>query len=98
MEDKLMNRQMRIISGVLVAIAIVAIGALLYIYLKGGEGTVSAPINAPTLEANSSTQKVYRIDPKQSEVSFTLDEKLMGQANTVVGKTNQVTGDILVDL
>jgi polyisoprenoid-binding protein YceI len=92
-----MNRQVRVVSGILLAVAVVAIAALVYIYMKGGSGTVSAPINAPTLEASTSTQKVYRIDPAQSEVRFTLDEKLMGQPNTVVGKTSQVTGDILLD-
>jgi polyisoprenoid-binding protein YceI len=96
-----MNRQLQVISGILVAIAVVAIAALGYIYLRGGTGAVSAPIAAPTLAANdggTGTQKVYRIDPEQSEVRFTLDELLMGNPNTVIGKTNQVTGDILLDL
>jgi polyisoprenoid-binding protein YceI len=93
-----MNRQLRVISGILAVIAVVAVGALTYIYVKGGAGTPSAPINAPELAPETTSQKVYRIDSAQSEVSFTLNEVLMGNPKTVVGKTNQVAGDIAVDL
>lgn len=92
-----MNRQLKLLGGLIVAAVIVVAIALIYIYVSGGSATPSAPVSAPTLAANSGTQKVYRIDPEQSEVRFTLDEKLMGRPTTVVGKTNQIAGDILVD-
>ncbi len=93
-----MNRSMKVIGGVLIVVVVIAAGALGYIYVSGGSANPSAPISAPALAAANSTQKVFRIDPGQSQVSFTLSEVLMGRQNTVVGKTNQVTGDIVVDL
>lgn len=41
---------------------------------------------------------VYQIDPAASEVRFELDEVLRGNPITVVGATNQVAGEIAVDL
>ncbi len=41
---------------------------------------------------------LYRIDTVGSEVSFTLTEDLRGTPTTVVGTTDQVVGDIFVDL
>lgn len=92
-----MNRQLKVIGGIVITLAIVAAGVLLYIYASGGSGTPTAALSAPTLEPTTAAQKVYRIDPNQSEVRFTLDEKLMGNPTTVVGKTNQIAGDILID-
>jgi polyisoprenoid-binding protein YceI len=40
---------------------------------------------------------LYQISPDESQVSFTLTEDLRGQPTTVVGTTNQVAGEILVD-
>jgi polyisoprenoid-binding protein YceI len=42
--------------------------------------------------------RLFRIVSEESEVSFTLTEDLRGAFTTVVGVTNQVAGDILVDL
>lgn len=40
----------------------------------------------------------YQIDPERSEVRFEIDEILRGQPNRVVGTTNQIAGEGLVDL
>src|SRR5579864_3676778 len=80
--------------GALIVIAVVTTG---YIYVSGGSGTASAPISAPQLSASTSSQQVFRINPDQSQASFSLTEVLMGNNATAVGKTNQVTGDILVN-
>ena len=40
----------------------------------------------------------YVIVPELSEVRFNIDEVLFGNPKTVVGRTNQVTGEILLDL
>lgn len=40
---------------------------------------------------------LYRIVAEQSTVTFTLTEDLFGSPQTVVGRTNQVAGDIIVD-
>jgi polyisoprenoid-binding protein YceI len=40
---------------------------------------------------------LFRIVPEESEVRFTLDELLRGVPTTVIGRTDQVAGDIIVD-
>jgi polyisoprenoid-binding protein YceI len=56
---------------------------------------------ATTAAANDSAsltgQGLFRISPDKSQVSFTLTEKLVGRPNTVVGTTNQVAGDVIVN-
>jgi polyisoprenoid-binding protein YceI len=42
-------------------------------------------------------QTLFRIVPDESEVRFTLDETMLGDDLVVVGRTNQVAGDIIVD-
>jgi len=62
----------------------------------------SAPIEAATLDTSSSTDaaalRTYQISSADSTVTFALDEELMGQPKTVVGTTNQVAGEIAVNL
>ena len=62
------------------------------------------PTNTPAPTATSQaqgapaiTRALYRIDTEQSEARFLIDEDLRGQRITVVGKTNQVGGDIIVN-
>jgi polyisoprenoid-binding protein YceI len=62
------------------------------------EAPAATPV--PATEAAAETtgiRAVYRISQDESEVRFILNEVLRGQPTTVVGKTNQVAGDILVD-
>src|SRR5262249_38439666 len=93
------QRKVYVALGVLVvAIAVVVIAGFAYVYATGGSGQASAPISAPALASNSSTQQNFEIDSSSSSVQFTLTEDLFGKPNTVVGKTNQVAGDILVDV
>jgi len=89
----------KLIGGVaIVAFLVIALGVSGYIYVSGGSGKASAPISAPQLKSNSTSQQVYRINPDKSEVQFSLTEVLMGNNATAVGKTNQVAGDIVVNL
>lgn len=55
---------------------------------------------APTAVATkaSASGVRYRIDPERSEVRFEIDEILRGAPNRVVGTTNQVAGELLIDL
>jgi len=78
-------------------VVIVSVGAIAYVFL-GSSAAASAPISAPTLAAvsTSGTQQ-FQIVPDQSEVRFTMSELLHGQPNTVIGRTNQVAGSILID-
>ncbi|MCB8983967.1 MAG: YceI family protein [Ardenticatenaceae bacterium] len=49
-------------------------------------------------EAQTSGPRLFTISPDDSEVNFTLDEDLRGLRNTVVGTTNQVAGEVAIDL
>jgi polyisoprenoid-binding protein YceI len=51
--------------------------------------TISEPITI--------ARGLYRIDQTQSSVSFSIFEELQGQPVTVVGTTNQVAGDFIID-
>src|SRR5258706_7214677 len=93
-----MNRQRLYLAAgaIVLAIAVIAGLGLTYIYVRGGSGEASAPISAPALAA-SNAQQQFRIDQNSSQVTFTLTEERMGKPATVVGKTNQVAGDIVID-
>jgi polyisoprenoid-binding protein YceI len=63
----------------------------------------SAPIEAVPLDTGASGEtavsgKIYQIAPEGSEVRFELDEDLRGNRITVVGSTDQVAGEIALDL
>ena len=45
----------------------------------------------------ASGQQLYRVTPEESEVRYIIDEIKRGQPTTVVGTTNQIAGDILID-
>ena len=56
--------------------------------------TATAESAAPA----SAESVVFQIDPAQSQASFTLGEKLMGEDKTVVGTTSKLTGVISVTM
>jgi polyisoprenoid-binding protein YceI len=51
-----------------------------------------------TVAAEASSTIIYTISPEGSTVRFELDEDLRGQRITVVGETDQVAGELAVDL
>ncbi|GAB4338495.1 MAG: YceI family protein [Phototrophicales bacterium] len=58
------------------------------------------PEETDTAETNSeglSGRSLFRIEQTESEVRFNIDETLNGNRITVVGTTDQVAGDIVVD-
>jgi polyisoprenoid-binding protein YceI len=57
----------------------------------------AAAVQAAAAAQAAVSSTLYRIDTNGSQVSFTLTEDLRGQPTTVVGTTDQVAGDILVD-
>ncbi len=58
-----------------------------------------APPAAPTevQAGGEGTAVLYRITPDESEVRFIIHEELLNTPATVVGRTDQVTGDIIAD-
>jgi polyisoprenoid-binding protein YceI len=76
------------------------VGALVsaYLWFSGGNGQASAPITAPVLErGENDTRALLHITSEDSEVRFIIDEILLGEPTTVVGATNEVAGDMLID-
>ncbi len=57
------------------------------------EPTVETPTEAPT-----GTAQVFTIDSAASQVRFQLDEDLRGERKTVVGSTDQVAGQLSLNL
>jgi polyisoprenoid-binding protein YceI len=140
-EELPLSRNLRIIIGLIVIMAVVAVVAFLYAtrplekpsedvqdntqqlsanaFLTETAATAQAAVAAAeqTVQASSteiateavsgngeesSTDNpsvvVYRISQDDSQVEFNVDEVLSGRDNTVIGVSNQVAGDILVNL
>ena len=81
------------------AAACVALVAVLgYIYGGGQPAPKRTGGVSPAATVTASKgQEVFILDPSGTEASFTIHEVLFGNGNTVVGKTNQVMGQIVVD-
>ncbi|MBC8098476.1 MAG: YceI family protein [Armatimonadetes bacterium] len=93
-----MSRRVLTIIGVIVAIGVLAGGAVMArFWFGGGSGELSGEVTSEQLESEGSAQTVFRINKEESEVSFEIDEDLMGNAITVVGVTQEIAGDIVVD-
>lgn len=80
------------------ALAIISLGVIAGNYVLGGgsEQAYHGPITAPTLVPTSGGT-LFTISQSASTASFTIHEVLLGKPKTVVGKTQQVAGQILVD-
>ncbi len=80
-------------------VVVVVVGLGVYVWFSGGSGEPSTSVTAASVvgsgEAGSGV--VYSIDQSQSEVSFAMDEVLQGTPMVVVGTTNEVAGEVLVD-
>jgi polyisoprenoid-binding protein YceI len=87
--------QGRIGIGIAAVLVVAVIAGAFWLFGNGGSsGHVpsAAATFAPTKDGT-----VFTIDSSTSEATFTIDEVLFGSPNTVVGKTNAVTGQILVN-
>jgi polyisoprenoid-binding protein YceI len=82
------------IAAIAVIAAVVAAGV--YIFGGGSSPTAHANITTATIVPTAG-ETVFTIDSSASEATFTTHEVLFGQPNTVVGKTNAVTGEVLVN-
>ncbi len=86
------------LAAIAAVVIVVAIVASIYIFGAGGaktgaaNGTVTVPTLAPTDGAT-----LFTIDSSSSKATFTIDEVLFGNPNTVVGETDKVAGQILVN-
>ncbi|MCL4876476.1 MAG: YceI family protein [Anaerolineae bacterium] len=94
------RRILTLIAGAALAGVLVVIAIGVYLYVSGGSGEASEDVNenAQQLSADSPSEMVFRIVQDESRVSFILEEDLRGVRTTVIGTTNDVAGDIQVDL
>ena len=93
------------VIGWIAAFALVVGGSALawLFWFAGGSGEPSAELTTPTLASGPTTEsvgtsKTYVIDASRSVASFEIGEVLRGSPNRVVGETNQVAGQVQVDL
>lgn len=90
-----------IIKG-LILLACMGIATILifiaYIWVSGGSEQASAPLVTPELILQpDDTRRMFAIDPTQSEARFLIDEVLLGEPTTVIGRTQEVAGELLID-
>ncbi len=64
----------------------------------GGAQSAAAGPTATAMVAPAGAPIIFQISQEDSEARFFIDEELRGQPNTVVGATNQVAGELAVDL
>jgi len=96
-----MSRAIKIGLAVGVLFALVAAGAFVYITRPLEDASEDVQENTQQLsvdEDSADEANVFRISQEESEVSFTIEEVLGGQDTTVIGRTDEVAGDILVNL
>jgi polyisoprenoid-binding protein YceI len=91
-------------------VSILAIGgaALAYVFwFAGGSGEPSTELTTPTIAAGDTATTpsgsdvagtVYVIDQTESSARFEIDEVLRGEPKTVIGATDQVAGQVVVDV
>lgn len=84
------------------AVAILLLGALFYWSFfrtpEAATGDIEESVVAIDEPESASNWTVFEIDPTQSTASFTIAEVLRGDDFTVVGTTDQVGGQVGVDL
>ncbi|MDX2076942.1 MAG: YceI family protein [bacterium] len=92
------NKAIRILGIVIMGfLTLVTIGVA-YIWFSGGDGTPSTSISAPSLVLlPNDTRTLFTIVPDESQVRFMIDEILLNVPKTVIGTTNEVAGELLVD-
>lgn len=81
-----------------IGVLILAAAGVAYIWFSGGNGQASTGITAPSLERQpGDSRRLFSIVSSQSEARFIIDETLLGQRKTVMGATNEVAGQMLID-
>jgi polyisoprenoid-binding protein YceI len=95
------NRLVRIVL-ILVVLGTIAtvVGFGVFLALTDTSRVSTTPVEAPTLEVDaetSDTQTLFHIVPAESQVRFIIHEELMGTPTEVIGETDQIAGDILID-
>src|SRR5918996_2677173 len=103
-----MNRTLLVLAGLVV---VAGAGLVGWLYFAGGSGEPTVSLTNPTITSTSTVpategtptsaagadETAFFIDQEQSQVRFEVTEELRGEPNQVVGFTNAVVGQFLVD-
>jgi polyisoprenoid-binding protein YceI len=65
--------------------------------LQGGNVTSEGTAETAPSDETLSGRILYRIDQRDSRATFTMEETLQGNRTTVIGGTDQVAGDVIID-
>ncbi len=93
-----MSRSVRVLVAVVVVVGIVGVGGYLYLTRDIAAPSTDVQSGAGEIETAGEGGTVFRISQDESQVEFNIFEVLNGSDKTVVGTTNQVAGDVLIDL
>ncbi len=95
-----MSRTLQIILGVMIVIAVVSIGGFFYLTRDVAAPTQDVQSSVEQIEVTDETgsEVVYRISQNDSVAQYVINEVLNGADTRVVGTTDQVAGDILINL
>ncbi|GIL09416.1 MAG: hypothetical protein BroJett033_9270 [Chloroflexota bacterium] len=95
-----MSSTVKIIVGTLAAVAIISIGGFLYLTRDVAAPSQNVQSSVEQIEVTDETgsEVVYRISQNASAAQYVIEEVLNGVDTTVTGTTNEVAGDILINL
>lgn len=99
-----MLKRKHLLIGGIVAALVVGIGLFVVVILPllTTETEASREVRAeqicPSLAIEGTTARCFRIISDESLVRFSVDEELGGRPTTAVGTTNQIAGEIVIDV
>lgn len=95
-----MRRGLQLTIVAVAIVAVISISGFLYLTREIAAPSQDVQSSVTQLETNSTSSEkiVFRISSEESQVEYNINEVLNGSDFTVVGVTNEVAGDILVNL
>lgn len=93
-----MSRSVRMVLLLALVVGVVGVGGYLYVTRDIAAPSSDVQAGAGEIETVEEGGTLFRISQDESQVEFNIFEVLNGSDKTVVGTTNQVAGDILINL
>jgi len=95
-----MNRTLGIVLSVVALIAVVSVGVFLYLTREIAAPSTDIDEAVQTIEpaADTTSEVIFQIDQEGTNAEYHIFEVLNGSDKTVVGATNQVAGEIALNL
>ncbi|MCC6801741.1 MAG: YceI family protein [Anaerolineae bacterium] len=93
-----MSRSVRMVLLLAVVVGVVGVGGYLYLTRDIAAPSTDVQAGAGEIETVEDGGTLFRISQDESQVEFNIFEVLNGSDKTVVGTTNQVAGDLVVNL